>query len=91
MGPVVIVLPQVTPDAFPGFFRKRLVNPWGTRLGVVDRWSTERPKRAAMQPEGGYVDLNLTREGGEPYVFRVEIKLKSEIPVGAHAEREDRG
>ena len=25
---------------------------------------SETAKRAAMRPEGGYVDLNLTREGG---------------------------
>ena len=31
---------------------------------------SETAKRAAMQPEGGYVDLNLTRECGRPMVLR---------------------
>ncbi len=29
----------------------------------------ETAKRAAMRPEGGYVDLNFTREGGRGMVF----------------------
>jgi hypothetical protein len=29
----------------------------------------ENAKRAAMRPEGGYVDLHLTREGGRRMVF----------------------
>ena len=30
---------------------------------------SETAKRASMRPEGGYVDLNLTREGGRRMVF----------------------
>ena len=30
---------------------------------------SETAKRAAMRPEGGYVDLNLTREGSGRMVF----------------------
>jgi len=30
---------------------------------------SETAKRASMRPEGGYVDLNLTREGGRRRVF----------------------
>ena len=30
---------------------------------------SETANRAAMQPEGGYVDLNLKREGGRRRVF----------------------
>ena len=30
---------------------------------------SETAKRAAMRPEGGYVDVNLTREGGTYVVF----------------------
>jgi len=30
---------------------------------------SETAKHAAMRPEGGYVDLNLTREGGRRMVF----------------------
>ena len=30
---------------------------------------SEAANRAAMQPEGGYVDLNLKREGGRRKVF----------------------
>ncbi len=30
---------------------------------------SETAKRAAMRSEGGYVDLNLTREGGSHMVF----------------------
>ena len=31
---------------------------------------SETAKRAAMRPQGGYVDLNLTREGGRRMVLR---------------------
>ena len=31
---------------------------------------SETAKRAAMRPEGGYVDLNLTREGSRRMVLR---------------------
>jgi hypothetical protein len=31
---------------------------------------SETAKRAAMRPEGGYVDLNLTHEGGRRMVLR---------------------
>jgi hypothetical protein len=41
---------------------------------------SETAKRAAMRPEGGYVDLNLTREAAGVW-FCAEIELKSEIPV----------
>ncbi len=30
---------------------------------------SETAKGATMRPEGGYVDLNLTREGGRHMVF----------------------
>ncbi len=30
---------------------------------------SETAQRAAMRPEGGYVELNLTREGGRRRVF----------------------
>jgi hypothetical protein len=30
---------------------------------------SETAKQAAMRPEGGYVDLNFTREGGRDMLF----------------------
>ncbi len=46
---------------------------------------SETAKRAAMRPEGGYVDLKLDLKfdtrGRQAFGFRVHINLKSEIPV----------
>jgi hypothetical protein len=46
---------------------------------------SETAKRAAMRPEGGYVDLNLTREGSRHMVLRrdrVEIGNSAYSLVG---------
>ena len=33
---------------------------------------SETAKRTAMRPEGGYVYLNLTREGGRPMILPID-------------------
>jgi hypothetical protein len=38
---------------------------------------SETAKRAAMRPAGGYVDLNLTRDGGWRMVLR-----KDKVEIG---------
>jgi hypothetical protein len=63
-------------DSYSGLFRLPRNLPWSdvtlTTLDAISKLqgpSDETAKRAALRPEGGYVDLNLTRGGGRRTVF----------------------
>ena len=47
---------------------------------------SETAKRAAMRPEGGHVDLNLTREGGRRMVLR-----RDRVETGNSASQRSHG
>ncbi len=47
---------------------------------------SETAQRAAMRPEGGYVDLNLTREGGR----RMVSVHRDKVEIGNSRRKENR-
>jgi len=56
--------------------------------GEKTKQVSETAKRVAMQPEGGYVDLNLTRKGG---TRRVSRRDKAEIGNSGSERTSDLG